>query len=1008
MADRRDSDTSPSPEWMSQQWDTLCDILGTDDPEDVVPRVRTLKENMARIDEESNRPQESFVTISEVEEVFREMHDRLQKLRERNAKLVEQLEGQDDEGVETAFKELHHQTESILEELDVSSVEDGLSRVQSMNRQLENLYHEKEVLVEAGFTDAQSALDEIQALEQQLEEASSGPDTSVFHAATAIRDVIGVSTIGEAEALVRTARSMTRQLQERAEQMETRSPMSGVDDQADLADLIASIEKHLTVLHAEWAARETEARDAIPEEVGTLLGVSSVEDAERLVEMARSLQEITQSATSVAGVASQTPSVTPSKIASRSAGDGASVQDAETAMEILAGLRSPLVDVSRYVQDALPAEIGDILGVENANEARQLERLVRSMSNRLGEYKEEWQWLTQQAGVNNPDGVLEMIASMESQLVDVYERLDQQTQVDASAAEEKSTAPSETEREVLDILGVDTPEGARELAELVRSMSDQLERLTKEKEKLVNQGLTVESALGMIDSMEEQLVDLYEDRESNRQVISEYETTRSVLGVETPEEARELADLVKSLHDRMAQLRSERSEMLEATGVASSEDVTEMIRSMEDQLIDLYEEREDGESARATLDEIEQHLGIRSAEGAREIADLARSMKEEISDYEAEQRRLEQLGLSNTRDAVVMVESMQEQLDELYQERESMNERAAAFDEGQDTFQQLEALYAERERLERELGLAEADDIIEMVEGLATQLDDLYQDREASSGVDAGGADSEIQTLLDEHAEEDDGALMLSSMEQQLQDLYGEKKQLLDLGFGSTQEAADRIRSLEEERSRLSQASTECRQRFERLERELGVSGVSGILDLVSDLKNGSASVGVATSGNAPSSRSAASSGGTRPSSKPQDAPSGLKIHAAPAFVSKDTLQNLEQLDSQALDALEFGVVRLSERGDVQFVNEVGLTLPGLKEHDNKTTILGKNFFYDLAPSTNNNLFFGRFKQGLEEGAMDARFPYTFISPGQGPTVLVVHLHSKPNTNAHWLLFRKM
>jgi len=710
---------------MSQQWDTLCDILGTDDPEDVVPRVRTLKENMARIDEESNRPQESFVTISEVEEVFREMHDRLQKLRERNAKLVEQLEGQDDEGVETAFKELHHQTESILEELDVSSVEDGLSRVQSMNRQLENLYHEKEVLVEAGFTDAQSALDEIQALEQQLEEASSGPDTSVFHAATAIRDVIGVSTIGEAEALVRTARSMTRQLQERAEQMETRSPMSGVDDQADLADLIASIEKHLTVLHAEWAARETEARDAIPEEVGTLLGVSSVEDAERLVEMARSLQEITQSATSVAGVASQTPSVTPSKIASRSAGDGASVQDAETAMEILAGLRSPLVDVSRYVQDALPAEIGDILGVENANEARQLERLVRSMSNRLGEYKEEWQWLTQQAGVNNPDGVLEMIASMESQLVDVYERLDQQTQVDASAAEEKSTAPSETEREVLDILGVDTPEGARELAELVRSMSDQLERLTKEKEKLVNQGLTVESALGMIDSMEEQLVDLYEDRESNRQVISEYETTRSVLGVETPEEARELADLVKSLHDRMAQLRSERSEMLEATGVASSEDVTEMIRSMEDQLIDLYEEREDGESARATLDEIEQHLGIRSAEGAREIADLARSMKEEISDYEAGQRRLEQLGLSNTRDAVVMVESMQEQLDELYQERESMNERAAAFDEGQDTFQQLEALYAERERLERELGLAEADDIIEMVEGLATQLDDL-------------------------------------------------------------------------------------------------------------------------------------------------------------------------------------------------------------------------------------------------------------------------------------------
>lgn len=1004
MADRPDSGTSPSPEWMSQQWDALCDILGTDDPEEVVPRVRTLKENMARIDEESNRPQESFVTISEVEEVFREMHDRLQKLRERNAKLVEQLEGQDDTGVETAFKELHHQTESILEELDVSSVEDGLTRVQSMNRQLENLYHEKEILVEAGFTSAQSALDEIEALEQQLEEADSGPDTSVFHAATAIRNVIGVSTIGEAEALVRTVRSMTEQLQEEAEQTENVSPVSGVDGQEDLADLIASMEKQLTALHAERDARETTAKDAVPEEIGTLLGVHSVDDAERLVEMTRSLREITQSATTAVGA--------PAEIPSNAAGDGASIQGAETAMEMIASLEPPLVDVSRYVQNALPAEIGDILGVKDADEARQLERLVRSMSERLGDYKEEWEWLTRQAGVNNPDGVLEMIASMESQLVDVYERLDQQTKAHASGSGDDEPAPSETERQVLDILGVDTPEGARELADLVRSMSDQLERLTKEKEKLVNEGLTVDSALGMIDSMEEQLVDLYEDRESNRQMISEYETTRSVLGVESPAEARELADLVKSLHDQMAQLRSERSEMLAATGVSSSEDVMEMIRSMEAQLTDLYEEREDGEAARATLDEIEETLGIRSAEGAREIAELARSMKEEINDYEAERRRLEQLGLSNTGDAVVMVESMQDQLDELYQERESMNERAAALDEGQDTFQQLEALYAERERLERELGLAEADDIIEMVEGLATQLDDLYQDREASNGADAGsaspaGTDAEIQTLLDEHAEASDDAMMLNSMEQQLQDLYGEKKQLLDLGFGSAEEAAERIRSLENERARLSRASTECRQRFERLERELGVSGVSGILNLVSDLQNGSASIGAPLADETAASPEASSaSAGTE--SEPRDAPSGLTIHAAPAFVSKDTLQNLEQLGSEALDRLDVGVVRLSKRGEVEFVNEAGLSLPGLKEHDNKTTILGKNFFYDLAPSTNNNLFFGRFKQGLEEGAMDARFPYTFISPGRGPTVLVVHLHSKPNTDAQWLLFQKM
>jgi len=134
----------------------------------------------------------------------------------------------------------------------------------------------------------------------------------------------------------------------------------------------------------------------------------------------------------------------------------------------------------------------------------------------------------------------------------------------------------------------------------------------------------------------------------------------------------------------------------------------------------------------------------------------------------------------------------------------------------------------------------------------------------------------------------------------------------------------------------------------------------------------------------------------------------GFFIDAAPTFVPDDVLSRLEELNSQEMDDLPFGVVRLDNTGTVEFVNEAGLSLPGLKKHDNKTTVVGKNFFFDLAPSTNNNLFFGRFKQGLNQGSIDARFPYTFISPGQGPTVLIVHLHSKPKSDAQWLLFRSM
>jgi hypothetical protein len=45
---------------------------------------------------------------------------------------------------------------------------------------------------------------------------------------------------------------------------------------------------------------------------------------------------------------------------------------------------------------------------------------------------------------------------------------------------------------------------------------------------------------------------------------------------------------------------------------------------------------------------------------------------------------------------------------------------------------QLESLYAERERLFRELGTADADEVISLVRGLELQLADVYAEREAA------------------------------------------------------------------------------------------------------------------------------------------------------------------------------------------------------------------------------------------------------------------------------------
>ena len=1099
MADRKDSDaaSTPSPEWLASEWSTLCDILGTSDPEEVVPRVKTLKDNMNRIDEQST-PDESFVTISEVEEVFREMHDRLQKLRERNAQLIEQLEGQDEEGVETAFKELHRETEELLEVLGVTSVDEGKQRVRSMNRQLESLYHEKETLVEAGYTSAAEALEDIDQIREKLSDtASSGPDTSVFHAASAIRNVIGVATIGEAEELVSSVRELHRRLSELAAKNEAIVDATGTDDPEDLAAMVESMDAQLQDL---YRAREQEDSAAIPEEISDMLGVKSADDARRLAEMVQSLGDRVQDYQEERQhISEQT-----------------GVQSADGVLEMISSMEEQLVDLYEHQTSGLPSEVGEILGVYDEDEARQLESTVRSMGERLHAYQSERSRLTDQTGLQNADGVLDMISSMEEQLVDLYETMDQRVNEATSASDratkngeaasaisqvlgvesvdeaeelanlvqdmthqlkrltveqekldnagltaeqavtmidtmeeqlvdlyqdrsvdngsqttdnandsvvdnavidkpDGSRSPTasdsrrdevveETKSVVMQTLGVETPEEARELANLVRSMSDQLERLTNDQERLVDEGLTVDSALQMIDSMEEQLVELYEDREADRQAVDEYESVQTVLGVNTPEEARELAQGVTDLYGQMTRMREEQSKMMDETGTSTPGDVIAMVQSMEEQLVDLYQEREESGDALEQLNAIEDELGIRTAEEAREIAEMARSMNTQISELEHDQRALREVGVTSADDAAMLIESMREQLQELYQEREATTLRASALEEGQDTFQQLEALYAERERLERELGLASADDIIEMVEGLATQLDDLYRDRE--TGEEVSG---DVQDLIREYATEEDAEMMLASMEQQLRDLYSEKERLLEMGYGNADEAAEHIQSLESKRTELARSAAQCRERFTRLERELDVSGVDSVLNLVKKLKSSSND---SNSTPAPSSALKTTQQKQEPSTSSQamseEKHPGFFIDAAPTFVPDDVLSRLEELNSQEMDDLPFGVIRLDNTGTVEFVNEAGLSLPGLKKQDNKTTIVGKNFFFDLAPSTNNNLFFGRFKQGLNQGSMDARFPYTFISPGQGPTVLIVHLHSKPKSDAQWLLFRSM
>ena len=104
---------------------------------------------------------------------------------------------------------------------------------------------------------------------------------------------------------------------------------------------------------------------------------------------------------------------------------------------------------------------------------------------------------------------------------------------------------------------------------------------------------------------------------------------------------------------------------------------------------------------------------------------------------------------------------------------------------------QLVSLYGEREHLESELGVSEAGAVVAMIRSLESQLEDVYGQREASGGgeqedstapslelqlVDLYGQREQLQREIGA-ADADDVVAMVQSLEGQLRDVYREREQ---------------------------------------------------------------------------------------------------------------------------------------------------------------------------------------------------------------------------------------
>lgn len=121
----------------------------------------------------------------------------------------------------------------------------------------------------------------------------------------------------------------------------------------------------------------------------------------------------------------------------------------------------------------------------------------------------------------------------------------------------------------------------------------------------------------------------------------------------------------------------------------------------------------------------------------------------------------------------------------------------------------------------------------------------------------------------------------------------------------------------------------------------------------------------------------------------------------ATTFVPSDVLARLGSLSQAQADSYDFGIVQVDNAGKIIIYNQYEADLAGITVQ----SALGKNFFTQIAPCTNNGLFFGAFKKGVAAGSLDTAFAYTFTYKMK-PTNVNIHLYHDSVSGTNWVFVK--
>ena len=106
----------------------------------------------------------------------------------------------------------------------------------------------------------------------------------------------------------------------------------------------------------------------------------------------------------------------------------------------------------------------------------------------------------------------------------------------------------------------------------------------------------------------------------------------------------------------------------------------------------------------------------------------------------------------------------------------------------------------------------------------------------------------------------------------------------------------------------------------------------------------------------------------------------------------------IDSLSPQQLDDLPIGAIQLDRSGNILQFNSKESQLANL----DRSRVIGKNFFKDIAPCTDVQEFHGRFRQGLAARKLHEKFRYHFAFK-QNPRDVLVTLYYSDFTDTIWV-----